>query len=330
MMQKLLFTTLLCVTLDSAAQESEFKISEIFPIETEHSYVGFDVQYMGYAKVRGRFSDFRGAVRFDERDLSKTSVSIRIDVGSIDTGNEWRDNDLRSDQWFDQKNFPFIEFRSQSVRPEGSHLNITGDLTIRGVKQTITFSMTYTPRVIKDIRDDSQIVFSGNLQINRIDFGVEGKRWAGVKEGITAVSDNVNLELTILGKRINAPNFQYWVADVNTPHGKVNKMARSRGINAALKTFDSLRSVGDSRVSVETLNTVGLMFLKEDKVDQAITTFKKNMEIYPENSLVYESYGEAMATVGRWPEAVANFRLALAKDPGNMKVKEILRHIRTK
>ncbi len=161
-MQKLLITTLLCVTLNSGAQVPEFKISEIFPIETEHSYIGFDVQYMGYAKVRGRFTDFRGAIRFNEKDLSKTSVSIRVDVGSINTGNEWRDDDLRSDQWFDQKTFPFIEFTSQSARPNGSQLIITGTVTIHGVTRTITFPMTYTPTVVSDIRDDSQIVFSGN------------------------------------------------------------------------------------------------------------------------------------------------------------------------
>ncbi|HEX6892290.1 MAG TPA: YceI family protein, partial [Chryseolinea sp.] len=177
MMQTLTITILLCVTLESVAQVPEFKISEIFPIETEHSYLGFEVQYMGYAKVRGRFTDFRGAVRFNETDVSKTSVSIRADVGSIDTGNEWRDGDLRSDQWFDQKNYPFMEFTSHGVRAEGAHLKITGDLTIHGITRTVTFLMTYTPRILKDIREDSQLVFAGNLLINRIDFGVEGKKW---------------------------------------------------------------------------------------------------------------------------------------------------------
>jgi len=321
---------LLCVTLNSVAQTPEFKITEIFPVETEHSYIGFDVQYMGYAKVRGRFTDFRGAIRFNEKDLSKTSVSIRVEVGSINTGNEWRDKDLRSDQWFDQKTYPFIEFTSQRVRPTGSQLIITGNVTIRGVTRIITFPMTYTPMVVSDIRDDSQIVFSGNLQINRIDFGVEGKKWAGVKEGITAVSDIVNLELTILGKRINASNFRYWVANTSSPHGKVYKIARSKGTKAALQTFDSLRSVANSGVSVETLNTAGLMFLKEKRIDDALTLFKKNSEVYPDQSIVYESYGEAMATLGRWPEATTSFEQALAKDPGNMKAKEILRHIKSK
>ena len=329
-MQKLLIATLLCVASDSGAQVPEFKISEIFSIETEHSYIGFDVQYMGYAKVRGRFTDFRGAIRFNEKDLSKTSVSIRVDVGSINTGNEWRDDDLRSDQWFDQKTFPFIEFTSQSAQSTGSQLIITGNVTIHGVTRTITFPMTYTPTVVSDIRDDSQIVFSGNLQINRIDFGVEGKKWAGVKEGITAVSDIVNLELTILGKKINAPNFRYWVANASTPHGKVYRIARSKGTKAALLTFDSLRSIANSGVSVETLNTAGLMFLKENRTDEAITLFKKNIAVYPDQSVVYESYGEAIATLGRWSEATINFEHSLAKDPGNMKAKEILRHIKSK
>lgn len=329
-MQKLLITAFLCVTLSSVAQVPEFKITEIFPIETEHSYIGFDVEYMGYAKVRGRFTDFHGAVRFNEKDPSKTSVSIQVLVSSIDTGNEWRDNDLRSDQWFDQKNFPSIEFKSQNIRPSGAQLIVTGDITIHGITRTITFPMTYTPKVLKDVRADSQIVFSGTLQINRIDFGVEGKKWAGVKEGITAVSDIVNLELTILGKRINAANFQYWVANVSTPHGKVYKIATAKGISAALVTFDSLRSITNNRVDVETLNTVGLMFLKENRIDEAIALFKKNIATYPESSLVYESYGEATATQGKWSEALTNFEKAIAKDPDNLKVKEILRHVKSK
>src|SRR5688572_28035573 len=127
-MQKLLITVQLCVTVNSVARIRGFKLTEIFPVEAEHSYIGFDGQYMGYAKVRGRFTDFRGAIRFNEKDLSKTSVSIRVEAGSINMGNEWRDNDLRSDQWFDQKTYPYIEFTSQSVRPNGSQLIITGNV----------------------------------------------------------------------------------------------------------------------------------------------------------------------------------------------------------
>jgi polyisoprenoid-binding protein YceI len=280
---------------------------------------------MGYAKVRGRFTDFQGAIRFVEQDPNKTSVSLRIKVASIDTGNEWRDNDLRSDQWFDQKLFPDIDFTSRSITREGEHLSVTGDLTIRGITRSITFPMTYLPKVVKDVREDSQIVFTGTLQINRIEFGVEGKKWAGLKEGITAVSDVVNLEVSILAKRINAPNFHYWVADVNSPHGKVYSVAKLKGVEAALLTFDSLKTIGG--VSVETLNTAGLMFMKENMLAEAIAIFRKNITTYPDQSVVYESYGEAIALKGQWQEAERNFRLALTKDPGNMKAKEILRHI---
>ena len=311
----------------SLCQSPDFKISEMFPVEAEHSYVGFSIQYMGYAMVRGRFKDFRGSIRFNERDLTKTSVSLTITAGSIDTGNDWRDDDLRSENWFGCKEYPAIQFSSKSVAATPDGIRITGDLTMHGTTKTITFPMACIPKILKDVRDDSQIIFTGNVTLNRLDFGIEGKKWAGVKEGITAVSDIVSVELTILGKRINAGNFKYWVANPESPHGKVYKVAKENGIKAALLTFDSLKTSAASKVDVETLNTVGLMLLKENNVSDAIAIFKRNLASFPDQPVVYQSYGEAMATSGNWAEALKYYTLALSMDPGNMNAKEILRHI---
>lgn len=312
----------------SWSQESAFKISEIFPIETAHSYVGFSIKYMGYAMVRGRFSDFRGSIRYDEKDLTKTSVTLLINVGSIDTGNEWRDEDLKSDNWFGSKAYPRILFISNKAALTPQGLLMTGDLTMRRITKTISIPMTYPPHVLKDVREDSQIIFTGAIALNRIEFGVEGKKWAGIKEGITAVSDDVNVELTILGKRINAPNFKYWVADGSSPHGKIYSIAKNNGVEKALAAFESLRAAPGNKIDVETLNTVGMMFLKENQVEDAIALFKRNITIYPNLSLVYESYGEAVATLGNWSEALKYYRLALEKDPDNVNVQEIIRHIK--
>ena len=307
------------------AQAPAFKITEIFPVDAAHSYIGFSIKYMGYAMVRGRFTDFRGAIRYNEKDATETSVSLMINVASINTGDNWRDDDLKSANWFDTGTFPQIFFTSKKAVASPNGLQITGDLTMHGITRSITIPLNTPIGVVKDVRGDSQIIFTGVLNINRIDFGVEGKKWAGIKEGITAVSDDVNIELTILAKRINAGNFKNWVANLSTPHGKIYNAAKTEGIEKALAVFEGLRLAPDQQVDAEALNTAGQMLLKENKVQEAMVLFKKNIEAYPQASLTYESYAEALATADRWADALKFYKMAIEKDRDNITAREIVR-----
>lgn len=320
-----LIAFLILVVLCRDAVPQSFDIRQVYPIDQSHSYVGFKIEYMGYASVRGRFQNFRGAVYFDENDVMGTSVSISIDVNSIDTDNEWRDKDLQSDQWFDAAVHPFITFVSSKALKTINGFDLTGDLTIRGVKKSITIPMTHT-KVMSDVRDDTQIIFNGNLTINRIDFGVEGKRWAGIRNEITAVSDHVDIELTVLCKRINAPNFRNWVANLNSDEGKLYSIAINKGVKDAVAEFDRMVKTGNTPAS-SAMNTAGQMLLKEGKIDDALTLFKRNSEAFPEEALVYESLGEALAIQGKFREAKYYYQKAAAKDQSNAGVSEVLRHL---
>lgn len=324
----LFLVLILCSVRFSWSQKTDFKISEIFPVESEHSYVGFSIRYMGYAMVRGRFSDFQGSLRYDEKDLTKTSITLSIDVTSIDTGNAERDKDLQSENWFGAMTYPKISFISKKAEITTSGLRITGDLTIRGITKAITIPLEKPSGVVKDGRGDSQIIFTGALTLNRRDFGVEGKNWDGFKEGIIGISDEVSIELTILGKRINESNFRYWVNNVNSAQGRIYSLAKNKGVESAVKEFEAMRSAPGSKVDEEALNTAGYMLLKENKVNDALILFRKNVETFPQRSLVYDSYAEALATLGNWPEALKYYTLALEKDPLNMNAREIVRHIR--
>ena len=319
------FVISLLVAISHVVAAQTFNIKDIYPIEQSHSYVGFKIQYMGYASVRGRFQNFRGSVYFDEQDVSRTSVSFSIDVKSVDTDNEWRDKDLLSDQWFDAAAYPFITFvSSRAVKTTGG-FDLTGELTIRGVKRNITIPITNS-NVMKDVRDDTQVIFNGTCVINRIEFGVEGKRWAGIRNEITAVSDFVNIELTILCKRINAPNFRNWVSNANSDEGRLYVIANSKGVSEAVAEFDRMMQT-DKKPVPSAMNTAGHMLLKEGKIDDAIILFKRNSEAYPDEPLVYESLGEGLATQGKFREARIWYEKALKKDPANAGVSEILRHL---
>ena len=314
--------------LTSWAQKDDFKISQIFPIEASHSYVGFSIRYMGYAMVRGRFPVFKGAVRFDERDVAKTSVSISIEVASLDTDNDWRDKDLKSDNWFAAETYPRIEFVSQKTEITAQGLNVTGLLTIRGTTKTVMMAMATPSGVLGDVRGDSQVVFTGSLTINRNDYGVEGKNWSAVKEGMTAVASEVNIEITILAKQIKEKNFRNWVSDPESPEGKIYGIVKTEGVENAVKKFESLKADPANKIAEGTLNTAAYMLLKENRSQDALVLFRKNVDAYPQNGMVYSSYAECLASLENWSDAKKYYSLALEKDPGNMSIREVLRHIK--
>ena len=160
------------------------KIRQFYEINRGHSYLEFSVLYMGYAKVKGRFAEFEGMLRYDENDLLNTSISLNIKVASIDTDLDWRDNDLKSDAWFDAEKFPLMSFQSKRIIAKEQGFDVVGDLTIRDVTKEVTIIMNPPSGVLKDTRGDSQVIFTGNLTIDRTDYGIEGERWSKIKENI--------------------------------------------------------------------------------------------------------------------------------------------------
>ena len=106
-MRRLLFLAcglaIAVVSLPSAVHAGDFDMSQIYTIDSAHSYLGFQVKYMGFAKVRGRMTDFSGTIRFDKNDLTRTSITARIAVEGINTEHDTRDKDLKSANWFVHK-----------------------------------------------------------------------------------------------------------------------------------------------------------------------------------------------------------------------------------
>jgi polyisoprenoid-binding protein YceI len=282
---------------------------------------------MGFAKVRGRFSGFSGTVRFDEKDVSATSTTVRIDVDSLNTEHEWRDNDLKSDQWFDAEQFPNILFQSRRAERTSAGFDVIGDLTIRDVTKEVRIVMDEFSGAMNDFRADTQVIFVGHTAIRRKEFGVKGDRWSKVKEGITGVADEVEIELTILGKRINESNTRNFVRNTERPPGKVYKSISEDGLEKGLETFAELRNESESEIQPNVLKSVGSMLLKEGRVDDAIVVFQRNIEVFPERTDLHNSLGEAFAVKKDWKRAAESYNLALEGDPSDVNAKEVLRHI---
>src|SRR5207247_3217955 len=84
-------------------------------IDSQHSSAQFSVRHMAIATVRGAFSKVNGTVVLDDKDITKSSVDVTIDVSTVDTREPARDNDLRSDKFFDVAHFPSMTFKSNKV-----------------------------------------------------------------------------------------------------------------------------------------------------------------------------------------------------------------------
>jgi polyisoprenoid-binding protein YceI len=143
-------------------------------IDPNHTAAQFSVRHLGVSTVRGAFTKVSGSAVHDPADLSKDSLDASIDVNSIDTRVENRDNDLRSPHFFDAQKYPTITFHSKSTKVAGpGKLLITGDLTVHGVTKEVVLEVDGPSAPIKDPMGKGQrIGASATTKIVRQDFGI--------------------------------------------------------------------------------------------------------------------------------------------------------------
>ncbi len=154
-------------------------------IDPNHSAAQFSVRHMMVSNVRGEFGKLSGAIVFDDQDASRSTVEATIDATTISTRVEARDNDLKSDSFFDVAKYPTITFRSATVRPAGPNkYSVDGNLTMHGVTKPVTLEVNVTP-AIKDKNGNERRGAEATTKLNRKEFGVNG--------GGAAVSDDVQV-----------------------------------------------------------------------------------------------------------------------------------------
>ena len=162
-----------------------------YEIDTEHSMIIFRAKHNDVSYNYGRFNEFTGAITMDETDASKGTVEFEVRAASIDTGNEKRDQHLRSSDFFSAKQFPVITFKSTEVKAkEGAKdvLEVTGDLALHGVKKSITVDVEITGRA-QGQQGESFIGFESTFTIKRSEFGMT--------YGMGPVSDDIRLTVSV-------------------------------------------------------------------------------------------------------------------------------------
>jgi polyisoprenoid-binding protein YceI len=141
-------------------------------LDKAHSQIGFAVKHMMISTVRGQFKNFDADLEIDDRDLTHSHIDGWVKTASVDTQDTRRDEHLRSPDFFEVDKYPTMTFMSTRIEKKGEDCyHVTGKLTIKEVTRDVTFDVTEEGRG-KDPWGKQHIGFSGQLAINRHDFGL--------------------------------------------------------------------------------------------------------------------------------------------------------------
>jgi polyisoprenoid-binding protein YceI len=166
-----------------------------YTIDPAHTRIGFTARHAMVTKVRGAFNDFEGSAYLDGDNPANSTAQVTIKTASIDTRHAQRDDHLRSNDFFAMDEYPEITFVSTGARQvDDVDFELTGDLTVKGVTQSITIPFEYQGSA-QDPFGNQRVGFEGQATINRKDFGVSFN--APLEAGGVLVSEKVVLEFEI-------------------------------------------------------------------------------------------------------------------------------------
>lgn len=138
-----------------------------------HSSIGFSIGYMGVTEVIGAFDEFTATISGDKEDFSDAKIEASINVASINTKVEMRDNHLKSADFFDAEKYPVITFKSTNVElGENNQYKVTGDLTVKGITKSVVMDMTHGGTIDHPQTEKPAAGFNATITIKRSDFGV--------------------------------------------------------------------------------------------------------------------------------------------------------------
>lgn len=163
-------------------------------IDPAHTRIGFSVKHMMVSTVRGAFQKYEATLDLHPEDFTKSSFSADIDVASIDTGNEQRDNHLRTNDFFNAQQFPKMRFKSTRIEKKGDDYVVHGDLTIRDVTKAVALDVEFGGTA-KGMQGRTIAGLTASTTVNRKDFGVNFN--ALLEAGGMVVSDKVKIELEV-------------------------------------------------------------------------------------------------------------------------------------
>ena len=169
-----------------------FAAEKVFTPDTTHTHLGFKAKTVLFG-VDGAFKSYKLDIKGDPDTYNPAFITIDIDVASIDTGIEARNNHLKSPDFFDAAKYPKITFTSNKAWKDGDKVMVAGTLTMHGVSKVMTIA--FDPAFGKNGAGTDTWRYEGEFKISRKDFGV-GTADIGAK---ISLKDEVNVDIMLVG-----------------------------------------------------------------------------------------------------------------------------------
>lgn len=329
----ILFLLLTCIVFGQQQNEGDEFIplipmvgGELFGVDRAHSYLGFSIGFLGLNDVRGYFNRYDMAILYNENDMSKLSLTLVINAGSIDTRMRMRDDDLRGERFFAVDSFPNIMFQSNRVEKSADGYVVHGNLTMRGITKPISIAVRQTVRRQKDSGwQNVRIGFEGSVSLNRKDYGVNGGQFWGEK----ALSDTVEIEFNILGNRYNMEKINFARRNKPTVGDTLWQTALAKDGEAAFKLLLELRENQSDTYSYapKDMMVIGKRLINRGQIDAGLKFFELALEIDPEYVDNHLALGEAYALKNNREKSRRHYQKALDLKPGEPLAIEMLRHL---
>jgi polyisoprenoid-binding protein YceI len=186
-----------CLMLPASAQSVSTDAKQAptgrYANDPGHTQILFSIFHAGTTNYYGRFDRATGTLNYDSPEPDKSSVSIQIDMTTIDVPSATLNTELKSANVFDVEKFPTATFRSTSITRTGPGMGkITGDLTIKNVTKPVTLDVVFHGGALNPMSNAYAMGFSATTTIKRTDFGLTGMRWEPF------VGDDVKLIIEVL------------------------------------------------------------------------------------------------------------------------------------
>ncbi len=172
-------------------------LAATYDIDADHSAVSFQIKHLTISKVKGSFGDVTGTFTFTEGQPDTWQAEATIQIASVDTGNQKRDDHLRGDEFFDVAQYPVMTFKSTGVEmTSATEGQLTGELTMRGTTKTVVLDLEYNGSVT-DPWGNQRAGFSLTGKIKRKDWGLTYN--AALESGGLVIGEEVKISLEIEG-----------------------------------------------------------------------------------------------------------------------------------
>jgi len=183
-------------TMEKSVGAKELPAPGTYKIDPRHSFAYFSAWHHLVGRVRGRFDQVSGTITVSP-DPAACSVDVAIDVATISTQVSQRDDDLRSDAYFDVKKFLTMTYQGRGIHRVSADLwRMDGSLTMHGVTKVVPLTFKYNG-VFADAKPNqpARVAFHGTAATKRAEFGMGARDNAA--EVANSTAPDVDIEIDV-------------------------------------------------------------------------------------------------------------------------------------